>query len=149
MFMDKDLEFSTAQAVTAAAASTNYIDLGPLFTGNLIRDLGVSEMYVAVTCTTAMTDSGSDSTLAVTWETDDNTSFSSVATLFTVCTFPAVSAAGTKFFFRLQPGLSYERYNQLRFTPANGNLTTGSFTASIVKNIDSFKSYKSAVSTGI
>jgi hypothetical protein len=30
MFMDADLLFSDAQAVTAAAASTNYYDTGPL-----------------------------------------------------------------------------------------------------------------------
>lgn len=150
MFLDKDLEFSTAQAVTAAAASTNYVDTAPLFSGNLGRDIGVSsELYIYAVCTVAMTDSGSDSTLAVTIETDDNTSFSSATTLATMFTFPAVSAAGTKLFWKVQPGLAYERYIQLRFTPANGNLTTGSFTAGFTKNIDSFKSYKSAVSTGI
>lgn len=149
MFMDKDLEFSTAQAVTAAVASTNYLDTAPLYTGNTGRDLGVSELYVVAACTVAMTDASSDSTLAVTLETDDNTSFSTPTTLCTLFTFPAVSAAGTKLFARLPPGLPYERYIQLRYTPANGNLTTGSFTAAIVNNIDAWTSYKSAVSTGI
>lgn len=150
MFMDADLLFSDAQAVTAAAASDNYIDLGPLYSGNTTRDIGVSdELYVVVSCDVAMTDGSSNSTLAVTWGTDDNTSFSSETTLFTIGTFPAVSAAGAKLIAKLPPGLSYERYNRLTYTPANGDLTTGSFTAAIVKNIDNYKSYVSAVSTGI
>lgn len=150
MFLDKDLEFSTAQAVTAAAASTNYVDTAPLYTGNTGRDLGVSsEWYIYAVCTVAMTDGSSDSTLAVTLETDDNTSFSSATTLQTLFTFPAVSAAGTKLFAKVSPGLAFERYIQLRYTPANGNLSTGTFTAGITKNIDLFKSYASAVSTGI
>jgi hypothetical protein len=41
MFMDADLLFSDAQAVTATAASTNYYDTGPLYSGNTGRSLGV------------------------------------------------------------------------------------------------------------
>jgi hypothetical protein len=52
MFMDADLLFSDAQAVTAAAASTNYYDTGPLFTGNTGRNIGVStEIYFSITST--------------------------------------------------------------------------------------------------
>jgi hypothetical protein len=151
MFMDQDLLFSDAQAVTATAASSNYADLGPLFSGNLNRDIGVSEMYISISVDVAMTDSGSDSTIAVSLETDDNTSFSSAATVATLVTIPAVTAAGTKYFVRLPIATTvpYERYIQLRYTAANGNLTTGSFTAALVKNIDKYVSYKSAVSTGI
>lgn len=151
MMMDADLLFSDAQAVTATAASSNYIDTGPLFTGNTGRDLGVSELYLAVSVDVAMTDSGSDSTIAVSLETDDNTGFSSAATVATFITIPALTAAGTKYFFRLpvSPAIPYERYLQVKYTAANGNLTTGSFTAALVKNIDSWRSYASAVSTGI
>ena len=151
MFMDQDLLFSDAQAVTATAASTNYYDTGPLFTGNTGRDLGVSEMYVSISVDVAMTDSGSDSTIAVSLETDDNTSFSSASTVATLVTIPALTAAGTKYFVRLPIATTvpYERYIQLRYTAANGNLTTGSFTAALVKNIDKWASTASAVSTGI
>lgn len=152
MFLDNDLLFSDAQAVTATAASTNYFDTGPLFTGNTGRDLGVSsELYIAITVDVAMTDSGSDSTIAVTLETDDNTSFSSVATVASLLTIPALTPAGTKYFVKMPIATTvpYERYLQIKYTAANGNLTTGSFTAAIVKNIDNWTSYKSAVSTGI
>lgn len=139
MIIDRLLTFGTAQAVTAAAASTDSIDLGA------IRDIGTGEpLYVVVVCTTAMTDTGSDSTLAVTLETDDNSSFSSVAS-FALGTFPAVSAAGTVLIARLNPLQANERFAQLRYTPANGNLTTGSFSAFIVKDIQRYVSYADAI----
>ena len=130
MIIDSQLLFSDAQAVTAAAASTSSIDLGSA------RDIGLGEnLYIAITVDIAMTDVGSDSTLAVTLETDDNAGFASPASVALV-TIPAVSAAGAKFFARISPDQLNQRFAQLRFTPANGNLTTGSFTAAIVKDID-------------
>lgn len=152
MFMDADLVFSDAQAVTAAAASTNYYDTGPLYSGNTGRDLGViDDLLVSITVDVAMTDGSSDSTLTVDLQTDDNTSFSSAATVATLMTIPAVSAAGSKFFAKLPlaPAVPYERYVRVYFTPNNGNLTTGSFTVAIVADADSWRSYASAVSTGV
>jgi hypothetical protein len=152
MILDNDLLFSDAQAVTAAAASTNYYDTGPLFTGNTGRNIGMGEnLYFSISVDTAMTDSSSDSTLAVTLETDDNTSFSSAATVATLVTIPAVTAAGTKYFVKvpIATTVPYERYIRCYFTPANGNLTTGAFTVALVKDPDNWTSYASAVSTGI
>lgn len=152
MILDNDLLFSDAQAVTATAASSNYYDTGPLFTGNTGRNLGVSDhLYFSISVDVAMTDSGSDSTIAVSLETDDNTSFSSVATVATLVTIPALAAAGTKYFVKvpIATTVPYERYLQIKYTTANGNLTTGSFTVAIVANPDNWTSYASAVSTGI
>jgi uncharacterized protein YdbL (DUF1318 family) len=140
MYQDAHNQFSSAQAVTATAASTNLIDLGA------IRNMGVGEnLYLVVVCTTAMTDAGSDSTLAVTVETDDNSSFSSATTTQTIGTFAAVSAAGTKLVARIQPDQMNERYVRLKYTPANGNLTTGSFTAFITHDIDAYTSYADGI----
>jgi hypothetical protein len=152
MFMDADLVFSDAQAVTATAASTSYYDTGPLYSGNTGRNLGVSnEIYISTTVDVAMTDSGSDSTITVTLETDDNTSFSSAATVATLFTIPAVTPAGSKFFARVPIAgtVPFERYLQIKYTATGGNLTTGSFTTAIVKNIDNWTSYASAVTTGV
>jgi hypothetical protein len=98
-----------------------------------------------------MTDSGSDSTITVSLETDDNTSFSSIATVATLVVIPALTAAGTKYFVKMPIATTvpYERYLQIKYTTTNGNLTTGSFTTRLVKNIDNWTSYQSAVSTGI
>lgn len=136
MILDNLLLLSDAQAVTAAAASTNSVDFSQ------IRNIGVGEdLYLVVACTTAMTDSGSDSTLAVTIETDDNSSFSSATTSATVGTFAALSAAGTQLVYRIPAGVMNERYMQLRYTPSGGNLTTGSFDAFITHDVQQYTSY--------
>lgn len=153
MYVDAQLTFSDAQAVTATAASTNQIDTGPLFSGNTGRNLGVGEnLFIVVTVDVAMTDASSDSTITVTLETDDNSAFSSAATVATLGVIPAVTAAGAMFVYRLPIATSvpYERYIQLKYTPANGNLTTGSFTASIVKDASIYAQYASGIpATGI
>lgn len=136
MYIDSQELFSDSQAVTATAASTNLIDLGA------IRDLGVGEpIYVVVGCTVAMTDSGSDSTVTVTVETDDSSAFSSATTSQTIGTFSATSAAGTALIAALQVGGANERYVRLKYTVANGNLTTGSFDGFLTRNIQKYTSY--------
>jgi len=137
MILDAQNLFSDAQAVTAAAASTNSINLGAN------RDIGTGEdLYVFVSVDVAMTDADSNSTLTVALEGDSTTTFTPDGTqdLFTI---PALSAAGSVFYAKLNPGsapLQYQ-YIQLKYTPNNGNLSTGSFTAGIVKDIQKFKAY--------
>lgn len=141
MFLDSQLLFSDAQAVTAAAASTNSVDLGA------VRDIGTGEpLYVVVTVDVALTDAGSDSTLTVSIEGDSTSTFTpdGTDTLFTI---PALSAAGAVFYARLNPGMNALnfRFIQLRYTPNNGNLTTGTFTSAIVHNIQKYVSYADAI----
>lgn len=132
MFLDAQLLFSDAQAITAAAGSTNTVDL------SAVRDIGTGQdLYVQVSVDVAFTDSGSNSTLTVAIEGDSTTSFTPDGTqdLFTI---PALAAAGDKFYAKLSPGsapLQYQ-YVRLKFTPNNGDLTTGSVTASLVLDID-------------
>lgn len=137
MFLDAQNLFSDAQAVTAAAGSTNTIDL------SAVRDIGTGEsLYIFVQLDVAFTDSGSDSTLTVALEGDSTTSFTPDGTqdLFTI---PALAAAGNIYYARLNPGaapLQYQ-YIRLKYTPNNGNLTTGTVTAGIVKDIQKYTSF--------
>ena len=137
MILDAQNQFSDGQAITAAAASTNTIDLGA------VRDIGTGEsLYVVVNVTVALTDSGSDSTLTVALYGDSTTTFTPDGSqdLFTI---PATTAAGTVFIARLDPAsapLQY-RYIQLYYTPNNGNLTTGTLDAHLTTNIDRWKAY--------
>lgn len=141
MILDAQLQFSDSQAVTAAAASTNYVDLG------VARDIGTGEsLYVVVVCEVAMTDASSDSTLDVILYGDSTTTFTPDAqqTLFT---FPAASAAGTVKIAKLDPGsapLAYQ-YIELYYSPTNGNLSTGTFSAYLTTNIDKYTSYADAI----
>lgn len=136
MYLDAENLFSDAQALTATAASTNSIDL------QAIRNMGVGQdIYVIISVDVAFTDSGSDSTMAVTIETDDNSSFSSATTAQTIGTFAALSAVGSRLIAKLQPDLINERYVRLKYTAANGNLTTGSVTAALFLDAQAYTSY--------
>jgi hypothetical protein len=140
MYVDAQLLFSDAQAVTAAAASTNYVDLGA------VRNIGVGEdLYVVVCVDVAFTDSGSDSTLTVALEGDSTTSFTPDGSqqLFII---PALAAIGDTFIARISPDYaSNYRYIQLKYTPNNGNLSTGSLTSFITGNVQKYASYADAI----
>lgn len=139
MILDNQLLFSDAQAVTATAASTNYINFGA------VRNMGVGEnLYVVVLVDVAMTDSGSDSTITVALEGDSTSTFTPDYTR-NLFTFSALSAAGTVKIARLSPGDVALHYLQLKYTPANGNLTTGSFTAFITHDVEAYSSYADAI----
>lgn len=138
MMMDALLLFSDAQAITAAAGSTNSVDLGA------VRDIGTGEdLYVVAVLDVAMTDgAGNTYPLVVALEGDSADSFTPDGTqdLFT---FPAASAIGTTKFAKLSPGsapLQYQ-YIRLKYTPTGGNLTAGSVTSFITKDIAKYASY--------
>lgn len=136
MIMDIQNTYSDAQALTSAAASTNIIDHGA------IRALGTGEnLYVVLTVDVALTDTGSNSTVTVDLQTDDNSSFSSNATSQTLFTIAATAAAGTKYIARVAPGAMNERYSRLYYTMNNGDLSTGTVTAEIVHDVDAYSSY--------
>lgn len=136
MYVDAQLLFDEQSEHLTAGASTNVIDF------NEARNMGVGqELYLVVVVTEAMTDAGSDSTMAVTVETDDNEGFSSATVAQTIGTFPATSAVGTRLVARLQPDKIDEQYARLAYAPANGDLSTGKFTAFITNTIDAYKSY--------
>jgi hypothetical protein len=136
-YVDAQLLFSDEQAVTSAAASTNSINLGA------VRDIGTGEdLYVVCVVDVAMADDGSNSTLAVALEGDSTTTFSPDGTQ-TLFTFAATSAAGTVKYAKLDPDsapLQYQ-YIQLKYTPANGDLSAGKFTAFLTNNIDKYTAF--------
>ncbi len=72
MYIDLENQLSDAQALTATADSTNYIDLG------VDRDIGKGEpMALVVSVDVAADFTSADETYRFQLETDDNTSFSS------------------------------------------------------------------------
>jgi hypothetical protein len=137
MYVDAQLLFSDAQAVTAAADSTNLIDLG------VARDIGTGEnLYVVVCVDVALTDGSNDSTVTVALQGDSTATITPDATE-SIITIPALAAAGNVYIAKLSPGsapLGY-RYINLKYTPNNGNLTTGSFTAFLAKDVQKYVSY--------
>ena len=128
--------FSDAQAVTATAASTDYknleaaIDIG---TGN--------DLYLVTVVDVAMTDAGSNSTITVSIETDDNSAFSSATTAETAYIIPALAAVGDTFTAKISSFTTAEQYMRLKYTTTGGDLTTGSFTSFVTDNIQKYKAY--------
>ena len=140
MYIDSQLEFSDAQAVTSTAISTNVVDIlvtsgaaasaqGTYTVTNSSLDLGQDNvpLYLVVQTVTAAT----DVTLTITLESDDNVGLSSPTVHFTTGTlaFAAFSPANTRLVTIALPHGLYERYVGVRYTVASGPLTAGTFDA--------------------
>jgi hypothetical protein len=138
MILDSQLMFSDAQAITAAAGSDNTVDMV-----KALNDVGTGQpMHVVLVVDVAFTDGSSDSTLTVALEGDSTTSFTPDGsdTLFTI---PALAAIGDTFIGTVNPGAAAcaFRYLRLKYTPNNGNLSTGSVTAFLTSDIAKWKAY--------
>ncbi|PHR17880.1 MAG: hypothetical protein COA41_11320 [Sphingopyxis sp.] len=149
MYLDKQAEFSDAQAVTSTAISTNVMDL---FAGtrsdavnNTLRDIGTGQdVYLVVITQTAATDTSSDATLAITLESDSVAGLSASPTVhFTTgaLAFAAFSPAGTVLASAKLPAGNYERYLGVRYTVASGPLTAGAFDAFLTTDVDAWRAY--------
>ena len=137
MMYDKLNTFGTDQAVTATAASTDIIDLG------VVRDIGNGEpLELVILCTESATASGS-ATVTFTFETDDNSGFSSAAVLAgTSAIGKAALTAGTEV-LRVKLPLGVERYLRVNYTVATGPLTAGKFTAFLTEERQANTAYAS------
>ena len=127
MILDKELEFSAAQSVTATAASTNVIDLGSA------RDVGAGEVLeLVVAAKTALT-----GTLATIVQGSVDEAFTSPVTIQTLPSFAAAAAAGSKVQAYLQPVATSYRYIRLQYS----GLTAGTVAAYLTKGVDAQKTY--------
>lgn len=129
--------FSSAQAVTAAAESTNVYD------ASAARDIMTGEdLEIVTTVTTALTDGSSDSTVLVTLQnSSDNITFTDVQTLFRIAALaPVTTSQATTYKAKLAPYSGTDkRYWRVYYTPENGNLTTGSFTTELTTTAPAWK----------
>lgn len=146
MYVDKHLEFSDAQAVTATAISANVYDRISNSSGkNVLADIGSGQdAYLVVITQTAATDASSDATLTVSLESDSTVDLATSPTVhFTTgaLAFAAFSPAGTVLAAVKLPAGNYERYLGVRYTVANGPLTAGNFDAFITSDVQSWRAY--------
>lgn len=128
--MDRSALFSDGQAVTATAASTNVVDLGPIASG-VTRDIGLG---TAIPLSIAVTQSFNNLTsLTISVETDDNAAFSSATTVFTSPAYTlAQVASGAKYLLPdAIPAGTNERYVRLKYTVAGTAPTLGKITAGV------------------
>jgi len=125
MLMDRQNLFSSAQAVTASAASTDIIDLGSS------RDVGAGESLEVIVVVDTTFTAGGSATLDVALQTDTSSGFGSAVTLLsTGATAVATLAAGVALArFKVPRGTL--RYLRLYYTVATGPMTAGTITAGI------------------
>ena len=108
MIFDKTLQFSTDQALTATAASTDHLDLGS------DRDVGPgTPLWLVVVSKVAP--GGTSPTIAISVETDDNSSFSSAATPLAGPTIAGASF-GVGVMAVIPWPFTNERYNRVKYT---------------------------------
>lgn len=157
MFLDKNLEFSDAQAVTASAISSNVYDLFSVKLGgaaaadispNARIDIGegTDDLWLVVSTAVAITDTGSDATLTITLESADDAGLTTNAIVHAATSalaFATYSPAGTQVWaIKLPPGL-YRRYLGLRYTVGAGPFLTGAIDAFMTPSLQLNRPYKS------
>lgn len=130
MIVDAALLFSNEQAVTAAAASTNYLDQGAA------SYLGTGKpLYVVIVVDTTI----SAYAVTVSLYGDSSPTFTPDGSA-TLGVIPASSAAGTVFVFPVPPDVVKYRYLELYYTPST-SLSAGAFTAFITDTPQAYTSY--------
>ncbi|QBF27159.1 hypothetical protein EXN22_16215 [Pseudomonas tructae] len=146
MYVDKQLEFSDSQAVTATAISTNVVDLYPrgnAVNTNVTRDIGVGEdVYLVVQTDTTATAAGA-ATVTVTLESSSTADLATTPTVHYSSAANALAAlVGSTTLLAIKlPAGQYNRYVGVRYTVATGPLTAGAFSAFITKDVQAFRAY--------
>lgn len=136
MIMDSQLEFSDSQAVTASAASTNYLNT-EIVAGLIGPGLESLEVVIQVDVAAAAVGAA---TVTFSVETDDNSAFSSAATIATTAAIgKATLVAGYEAAVLRFPVASVEQYLRVYYTVGTGPLTAGSFSAFIVREAQTAK----------
>lgn len=133
MIIDKDLEFSDAQAETTVTthASTNDIDLA--VAGNAAK-----ELYLLVGIHTAPTSSGS-ATINIQLITSASANMAGAVTLWetgAVAYDNAIFALGKQFIVRIPQGAL--RYLRVNYVIGGAALTAGKFNAVLVESVDNY-----------
>ncbi len=127
MLIDKFLQVSSEQAVTASAASTDVIDFGQV-NPDVGMD-GVSKLVITVD--ESATAAGAATVTFSLQDSADNSSFADVAV--TVAIGKATLVAGYQHVIPMPTKL--RRYCRVYYTVATGPLTAGKFSAQIVPGI--------------
>ncbi|EJL90268.1 Bbp16 family capsid cement protein [Pantoea sp. GM01] len=137
MILDKLLMFSEAQAVTATAASTDVIDLGPI--DGTRRDIGVGyplELFVNVN--TTATAAGA-ATVNIQLQTSADNSSWTTLTASGDLALSALTAGKRVYSTKVPQGV--QRYLRMNYAVGTGPLTAGAFTAGINLDVDNNSPY--------
>lgn len=148
MIMDAKLLFSDSQALTSTAAttiaSTNIVDLGPLDSGNLYRNINYGNpVYMVGRMTVAGASTGS-ATLTVNLVTDNNEGLTSTALVEALTGAIAVASLtkGARLFATpIDKTKNLEQYLSVNYVVGTAPLSAGQITTAIVSDVDAFYAY--------
>jgi len=137
MILDKLLMFSEAQAVTASAASTDVIDLGPI--DGTRRDIGVGypvELFVNVN--TTATAAGAATVNIQLQTSPDNSTWTTLASTSDLA-LSAMTSGKRVWSQKVPQGV--QRYLRINYVVGTGPLTAGAFTAGMNLDVDNNSPY--------
>ena len=127
MIIDKALQVSNEQAVTASAASTDLIDFG-----QVTPDLGLSDRAsMAITVDVSAAAAGAATVTFSVQDSADGSAFANVAV--TAAIGKASLTAGKQIIIPMPTSL--RRYCRVYYSVATGPLTAGKFSAQVVTGI--------------
>lgn len=127
--IDGKLIFADSLVTTAGAVtnvtSTNVLDMGPMASGNLYRNLATSDLYLYTRIESTATSTGS-ATLTIKLVGDNNTGMTSTALIVTQVSALAVASvtAGLRYVTPL-PRVNMERYLQVEYNVATAPFSAG------------------------
>lgn len=140
--IDRYLQISNAQAITATAVSTDVIDAGATKNPAIGRDLGGgTPLFLEVTIAQTFTAAGAATLTIALQDSADNATFNDVLSL------PVLALSnltvGTRFYIPLPAKL--RRYLRANYTVATGPMTAGIVNAQIVDGMTVERSYPDAL----
>lgn len=127
MFIDKLLQVSNEQAVTASAASTDVIDFGQTNPNSGLN----RNTTMAITVDESATAAGAATVAFSIQDSADNSTFADVAVTGVIA--KADIAAGKQFLIPMP--VKHRRYLRVYYTVATGPLTAGKFSAQVVTGV--------------
>ena len=135
MILDKSLELSLAQAVTATALSTNVIDIAAA------RNIGAGEdLFLYIRVGAAAAASGA-ATVNFQVQTDSSSAMGTATTVLDSGAIPKASlGANSALKFKL-PSAAFKQYLALNYLVAAGPLTAGDFSAWIATDVQDNATY--------
>ncbi|MDO9344837.1 MAG: hypothetical protein Q7T99_15265 [Pseudomonas sp.] len=146
MITDKLNIFSDGQDVTATAASTDVIDLGPLTGGNTRRDIGAGEpIYLVVTMLIAAAAAGAATTTIQFQTSDDNSTW---VTLYELTSLPLSTLTAGARPVQVAVPRGVRRYLRVNYVIGTGPLTAGRFWAGLVKDVQDNTKFASGFKFG-
>lgn len=141
--IDRFLQISNAQAVTATAVSTDVIDAGATKNPAIGRDLGGgTQLFLEITVGQTFTAAGAATLAIALQDSADNATFNDVLSL------PVLALSnltvGTRFYIPLPARL--RRYLRANYTVATGPMTAGIINAQIVDGMTVERAYPDSLS---